>query len=161
MLYIIDLLKSFEFWQLIVTATIPIAIFRYQKVSATMSAVSKLREKSNPILELILSSKENIANLELEKIPDNQKHLIVCYINEYDHFCTLFNQKIISKKLAKKVIGPALISTYLYFFNFISKWREATKNPNNWNDLEICVSRLNATCANKANSADAKSSAAD
>tara|TARA_R110001592_G_scaffold46523_1_gene148053 strand:- start:1670 stop:2101 length:432 start_codon:yes stop_codon:yes gene_type:complete len=127
---------TWDFWQLLVTATIPLALHHYAKTTTTMNAINELRGKS-----VSLWNEIDCISKVFDQLEQKDRHRIMSYLNEYDHFCTLFNEGLISRKLARKTRKTTIINAYVIHEEFIRRWRDEYDREA-WKNLQSCAERL-------------------
>lgn len=133
-----QLLYNFEFWQFLATVAIPFALHHYTKQTAAITAITELREKSDALWDRIKQLSPDYSSLS----PD-ERDLIARYLNEYEHFCRLYNYRIISRRVARIARRGTILDAYgRYFESFIAKWREDQGKPEAWLQLQRCAIRL-------------------
>ena len=115
---------------------IPITIHLYGKNKTTMDAITQLREKSDPLWEQIMDLPAEYNDLDKTK-----RQLVMKFINEYDHLCTLYNTRIISQHLIQQTRKTTIINAYDRYRNFIIEWRKC-EDPDAWKALEKCATNL-------------------
>ncbi|MEM9103289.1 MAG: DUF4760 domain-containing protein [Pseudomonadota bacterium] len=135
-----DLFNKLEFWQLMATLLIAYSVHRYGKQNTTMNAVKELREKSDPAYKHI----EHLPK-KYEELGREQRSLVAAYLNEYEHFCALYNTGIINRSLAKITRQDTIVKAYEEYCGFIESWRKEHA-PEAWEQLRICAEELGAEC---------------
>lgn len=133
---IIEAIIDWDFWMLLATATIPIALHNFAKTSTTMNAINELRQKST-IKWLAIADIPK----EFDRITLEQRHLIMDYLNEYDHFCTLYNERLINKSIVKKTRKTTIKNAFSIHKSFILRWREEY-DADAWLNLELCAKKI-------------------
>ncbi|WP_075172908.1 DUF4760 domain-containing protein [Neptunomonas phycophila] len=133
---IIDAIINWDFWMLLATATIPLALHNYSRTSTTMNAINELRQKWTIKWQAITDIPK-----EFDNITPVQRHLIMDYLNEYDHFCTLYNEGLIKKSIVKKTRKTTIKNAFNIHKSFITRWREEY-DAEAWINLELCASKI-------------------
>lgn len=133
---IVHLFLSWDFYQLLATAAIPFALHRYAKTTTTMNAINELRSKSAVIWGDI-----SVLSKDFDGLSEIERHKIMNYLNEYDHFCTLFNEGLVSKDLVKRTRKTTVVNAYNIHKDFIQRWREEY-DTGAWRNLQLCAERL-------------------
>ena len=101
-----------------------------------MNAINELRGKSAGLWNTI-----STLSKEFDTLDANDRHKIMSYLNEYDHFCTLYNEGLINRRLVRKTRRTTIMNTYNIHSNFIGRWREEY-DENAWLNLEVCATGL-------------------
>jgi len=102
-----------------------------------MTAVSELREKSD-----VAWNKIKKLSKKYDELNSEERDLVVSYINEYEHFCTLYNEGIVNKSLVKKTRKDTILYVQDNYWGFIDSWRKDQSKPEAWKQLEICAKNL-------------------
>ncbi|MGY0588250.1 MAG: DUF4760 domain-containing protein [Paraglaciecola chathamensis] len=72
----------------------------------------------------------------LNHVVDNELDL-----NEYDHFCTLYNERLINKSIVKKARKTTIQIAFSIHKPFIMRWREEY-DADAWLNLELCANKI-------------------
>ena len=131
-----DVLLTWDLWQLLVTAAIPLTVHQYARTTTTMNAINELRGKSSKLWSDIADLSKDFDVLE-----PKDRHRIMNYLNEYDHFCTLFNEGLISRKIVRKTRKTTIKNAFSIHEKFIKRWRAEYDNGA-WENLQLCASKI-------------------
>lgn len=131
------LLKDLNFWQLLATLLIAYVVYDYGQQTTTMAAISDLREKSDQAW-----AKVKLLPQKYDELSYEQRDLVASYINEYEHFCTLYNEGVVNERLVEITRRDTIFYVQNYYDDFIETWRDKQKKPDAWKQLELCAKNI-------------------
>lgn len=148
---LLNLLKNLNFWQLIATLIIAYSVHYYGEQRITMDAIAEFRKNSDKAWAQIKSLPEEYENLTFD-----QRDLVVIYLNEYEHFCTLYNEGMINGALAELTRRDTILTANDDYHGFIDSWRVEQKKPRAFAQLRQCAkSMAQKACTSKSTSKEA------